>query len=241
MMYLLRHTWRLCFEPPVQYLHHSCGSLWSRTTIMLINKLHKHVRHRLIAMLDVVQFNMLPTPAREKRVESLALYHLEVMDASTEECADALLFLRLWDWLHKEDITSVRCINIDIMCIHHDPSEYRKRRSALTPYVPNAERLGCYASLQRSSYDIGCVVLCARWLLFCAKEKGSMDVQEREDTTFQVDHELPKAAIFLLQFFNFGVNSHHITPTDVWQVYCLHLACWCDQCHNAPAVLMTVF
>src|SRR5260221_13621917 len=105
----------------------------------------------------------------------------------------------------------------------------------------SVKRLGCFASLQRSSYKIDCIMLCARWLLFCAKEKGCTDVQEREDATFQVNHQLPKAAIFLLQFFNFGVNSHHITPTYMWQVYCLHFACRSDKCHDAPAALMTVY
>src|SRR5260221_14106455 len=85
---------------------------------MLVNKLHKHMTHRIIAMLDIVQFKRRATPAREKRVKSHTLIHLEMMDARTEECTDALLFLRLWDWLHKENITSVRCININILVYH---------------------------------------------------------------------------------------------------------------------------
>src|SRR5258708_3494298 len=83
---------------------------------MLVNKLHKPVTHHLIAMLDVVQFKRCATPAMKERVKSHTLLHLEVMDARTEECANALISFRVL-WTHQEKI-SVRCIDKDIVCIH---------------------------------------------------------------------------------------------------------------------------
>src|SRR5258708_31028797 len=52
----------------------------------------------------------------KERIVTHALIHLEMMDASTEQCTDALISFGVL-WTDQEKI-SVRCIDKDIVCIH---------------------------------------------------------------------------------------------------------------------------